>query len=111
MNPLGTATDDVDLSVRLGDKASLALAALSVASGKSVDQLVVEALMQVVRPARRFRSSTSRNGREGRYSGHAWGQHVRWRVTHRRVRSAKARAVLRSRRKRRIERYLNGEAR
>lgn len=113
MNPIGTATDDIDLTVRLEAKASMALAALAVTTGKSQEQLVVEALTKASeRWERPFRSATSRAGREGRYVGHAWGQHVRWRVPgYKRVKSAKARAVMRARRKRRIERYLAGETR
>lgn len=39
----------------------------------------------------------SRNAREGRYVGHAWGKPVRWRGLIKRVRAAKARVVLRRR--------------
>lgn len=47
----------------------------------------------------------SRNQREGRYVGHAWGQHVRRHVLFRRVRSTKARAVLRRRRAEDMRRF------
>lgn len=104
--PLGTTNDDIDLPVDVHGRVQLALATRALAEGKSVDQLVGEAVAAHLARIG-ARSSTSRNTREGRFVGHAWGQHVRWRhARRRRVKSAKARAVLYRRRERRIDRYL-----
>lgn len=103
---LGTATDDIDLSVRLAGPTLLKLAVLAVAEGKSIETLTVAALTQMVgRWNAPGRSSTSRNAREGRYVGQAHGKPIRARRKLRRnVRSALARAFLRARLMRRIAR-------
>jgi hypothetical protein len=96
MAPRGTSTNDIDLPVRLAGDALLKLAALSVAEGKPVDALVIEALKRALalRPGMPA-SRISRNQREGYYLGHARGHHVRGQIVlpgH--VRSRQARRVL-----------------
>lgn len=104
--PLGTARDDVDLRVNVHGRVALALATRALTEGKTADQLVGEALARHLAQLG-ARSATSRNAREGRYVGFALGQHVRWRhARRRRVRRAKALAVLYRRREQQIDLYL-----